>query len=392
MATTTATDNESTKPTYVESFIPPATLERLEAGAFGQLVNHLKDRSEQVQNIDLMTISGFCRNCLAKWIVVEARRLSQELKQQADSSTSSNQQEELCQALDALGYDQAAEHVYGMGYGEWKKRYAKKATDEIMEKYNHSKSIHATHDKELLATKAQAPTVPLNNNSPTTKTTPLLLANVCCQDPEEVAISKEKPPPKTSRQVTPQVPPPPAASLSMKVAILTVSDRAAAGQYETGDLSGPAVAQALESVMTQLQLQSSSNINKLEYQVVATDIVADDTSQIQSKVKEYATTTAGAVIDLILTTGGTGFAPRDVTPEATRTILDRECHGLMAFVTNECSRLQPMASLSRGTAGILGRSLVVNLPGNPQGAAEILPVLMPLACHAIVDLQKESKN
>ena len=113
--------------------LPPATRTKLEAGAFASLCSHLRDRSDAVQNIDLMALSGFCRNCLAKWLVLEARKMSAELLlQQQDNHTNSNNSSNLIQALDALGYDETAEHVYGCTYPEWKKRHATKATDKII--------------------------------------------------------------------------------------------------------------------------------------------------------------------------------------------------------------------------------------------------------------------
>ena len=126
------------------STLPASVRTKLEAGAFASLCVHLQDRSDAVQNIDLMTLSGFCRNCLAKWLVVEARQLSADLKAKADessntnTSTNTNANAQLIQALDALGYDETAEHVYGCAYAEWKKRHAQKATDEQMDKYNAS--------------------------------------------------------------------------------------------------------------------------------------------------------------------------------------------------------------------------------------------------------------
>jgi molybdopterin adenylyltransferase len=380
-------DDTTTTPSYCDSFIPPSTLEMLEAGAFRHLVAHLKERSDQVQNIDLMTIGGFCRNCLAKWMVVEARRISQDLK----TTSLSEQDQNVIQALDALGYDEAAEHVYGMGYNDWKKRYNKKATEEVMEKYYASEPIHAQHDKDLLAIRAQKPTIPLLVNKNTTPGT-TLLSNVCCQDPEFVAMEEnqlrdtgESIPPTKDRLVIPQYTPLPAGKLVFTVGILTISDRAASGAYESGDLTGPAVAEAVDTVLKELKKQHANNT--LDYQIVYRDIVPDDIQTIQAKLKEWCATSTNTV-DLILTAGGTGFAPRDVTPEATKGILDQECHGLMAFVTTQCSKLQPLASLSRGTAGVCGTTLIANLPGNPHGAREILPVLLPLALHAIADLQK----
>ena len=95
---------------------------------------------------------------------------------------------------------------------------------------------------------------------------------------------------------------------------------------------------------------------------------------------------------MILTTGGTGFAPRDITPEATLSILDRECIGLMSWVSGVCSSIQPLAALSRGTAGISGNTIIVNLPGNPRGVGETMKVVFPLLLHALSDVQKTKKQ
>ena len=349
--------------------------------------------------MDLMTISGFCRNCLAKWLVVEARRLSDEMKKDSpqllESAINTSDDDDkaakkIMKALDAMSYDEAAEYVYGMGYGDWKKRYMKKATDEKMEQYNASKSIHAKHDKDLLAARAEKPTqeIATSNSSP-----PMLAANVCCQDPELVAGAAAVPVPpnqakaesavRKARVVTPQVPPPPPGNIKLNVGILTVSDRASTGDYQTGDLSGPAVATSVE---TTLKTMANKGDTKVDYKLVQTAIVPDDIQAIQDKLKEW--TSGEAALDLVLTTGGTGFAPRDVTPEATSVVLDRECHGLMSYISSECSKLQPLAALSRGTAGVRGSTLIANLPGNPKGVGEVVPLLLPLALHAIVDLQK----
>jgi molybdenum cofactor synthesis domain-containing protein len=114
-------------------------------------------------------------------------------------------------------------------------------------------------------------------------------------------------------------------------------------------------------------------------------IVPDDTDAIQCKLREWS----DQGVALILTTGGTGMSPRDVTPEATRAVLDLECAGLMSFVTTECAHQQPLASLSRGTAGVRGQTLIANLPGNPKGVGEVVPLLLPLLLHAVADLQAE---
>jgi molybdopterin adenylyltransferase len=311
-------------------------------------------------------------------MVLEARRM---VDAAGEKSTDSVSDLPLVQALNAMGYEEAAEHVYGTTVGEWKKRHQKKATDEQMENYNASKSLHASHDKDMLALRADKPTQPLlakaiQSSTSATETSSggskPLLSNVCCQDVDEITPPAPPPAPdaKKTRVLAPFEPPPiPNLKSPTTVAILTVSDRAFKNEYETGDLSGPAVAAAIEQATKSLTISFA--------------IIPDDTVAIQSKLKEW--TDQG--IDLILTTGGTGMSPRDVTPEATRAVLDLECAGLMSFVTTECSHQQPLASLSRGTAGIRGQTLIANLPGNPKGVGEVVPILLPLLLHAVLDLQ-----
>jgi gephyrin len=276
------------------------------------------------------------------------------------------------QALNQMGYAEAAEHVYGISYDEWKKQHQRKATEEQMQKYEASTALHAQHDTALLE-KRDMP----------------LASNVCCQDVDDI---NTKGPPLTpsqqlkqqsfpapqaeDRTIPPFIPPPiPFQYLPepLHVAVLTVSDRASQGAYVTGDLSGPAVVEAVQEV-----LQNNSLCE------VTTAIVPDDMERILAQLNSWKDQ-----VHLILTTGGTGFSSRDVTPEATKRVLDTELPGLMAFVTTECSRLQPLASLSRGTAGILGTSTVVaNLPGNPKGVQEMIPVLLPLLLNMVVELQE----
>jgi gephyrin len=175
-----------------------------------------------------------------------------------------------------------------------------------------------------------------------------------------------------------QPPPPPKNGVTFSLGILTVSDRAAADQYETGDLSGPAVEDSVSSTLEAIGGTVSCNI-------VHKAVVADDVQEIQTTLKDWGD------CHLILTTGGTGFGKRDVTPEATVGILDRECRGLLSFVTTECSQQQPLASLSRGMSGIRGNTLICNLPGNPTGVREIVPILLPILLHAIADMKEESR-
>mmetsp|Transcript_26440 Transcript_26440/g.39099 ORF Transcript_26440/g.39099 Transcript_26440/m.39099 type:complete len:376 (-) Transcript_26440:1902-3029(-) len=365
-------------PNYMDQHLSPSLIEKLQAGAFRSLCQHLKDHSNEVQNIDLMAVSGFCRNCLAKWIVMEARDISASMSQ--DTGETGEEVERIIQMLDALGYDEAAQNVYGCNYEDWKKKHAKKASDEQMQKYNDSKSLHSIFDKKVLEVKAEKP----ENLSPTLlskKKEVVTRSNVCCQDVDELVAKSNDIQEKESSSILSFVPPPPPeGGLKFSVAILTVSDRAYNAEYQFGDLSGPAVHKSVRECVESLDSENCPTACEIKDVV----IVPDDKEEIQSKLTDFSLKDK---VDLIFTTGGTGFATRDVTPEATVGVVDRECHGLMSFVANECSKQQPLATLSRGTAGILGATMICNLPGNPKGVQEIIPILLPILVHGIRDLQ-----
>jgi molybdenum cofactor synthesis domain-containing protein len=144
-------------------------------------------------------------------------------------------------------------------------------------------------------------------------------------------------------------------------AILTISDTRSAGTRT--DTTTGLMREILES---------------LDIEVVATPLVPDERDDISHAIVELA---VGA--DLVLTSGGTGLAPRDVTPEATRAVLDREAPGIAEAMRAETAKLQPLSWLSRGVAGTRGPTLVVNLPGNPKAVRECLDVLAPLLPHAL---------
>jgi molybdopterin adenylyltransferase len=149
----------------------------------------------------------------------------------------------------------------------------------------------------------------------------------------------------------------------VRVAILTVSDRSARG--ERVDATGPAPADAV---------RASGG------EVVSTGIVADDAPQIEAEIVRLADEER---VSLILTAGGTGFAPRDVTPEATRRVIEREAPGLAELARAQGGVKTPFAYLSRGVAGLRGETLVVNLPGSPRGAVDSWEALAPLVPHAL---------
>jgi len=144
-------------------------------------------------------------------------------------------------------------------------------------------------------------------------------------------------------------------------AVLTVSDSCSRG--ERTDLSGPAIADALRAK---------------NFQVVATEVVPDDVTAIQ-KALAWMTSEAR----LVVTTGGTGVAPRDVTPEATRTICERLLEGVAERMRAEGSKKTPLAALSRGVCGIREKSIILNVPGSPRGAIESLEAVVDLLPHAL---------
>lgn len=145
--------------------------------------------------------------------------------------------------------------------------------------------------------------------------------------------------------------------------ILTISDRGAAGAYE--DRSGPLLRELITA--------------RTGWQVDRQEVIPDDLETIAATLRDWC----AAGLDLILTTGGTGFAPRDVTPEATRTVLERETPGIAEALRAESLKVTRHAMLSRGVAGIRGRTLIINLPGNPRAVRENMDVLLPVLPHAL---------
>jgi molybdopterin adenylyltransferase len=143
--------------------------------------------------------------------------------------------------------------------------------------------------------------------------------------------------------------------------ILTISDTRSAGTRT--DTTTGLMREILES---------------LEIEVVETRLVPDERDEISAAIVHLA-----ATVDLVLTSGGTGLAPRDVTPEATRAVLDREAPGIAEAMRAETAKLQKLSWLSRGVAGTRGPSLIINLPGNPKAVRECLDVLAPMLPHAL---------
>jgi molybdopterin adenylyltransferase len=149
----------------------------------------------------------------------------------------------------------------------------------------------------------------------------------------------------------------------VRLAVLTVSDAAARGERE--DTSGDAIEHWGRAA---------------GYEIVARDVVPDEQDRVLARLVSWID---GALTDLVITTGGTGFTERDVTPEATRAAIEREAPGIAEALRLAGSASTPFAWLSRGVAGIRGRSLIVNLPGSTSAVRDGLEVLRPLVPHAV---------
>ncbi len=149
-----------------------------------------------------------------------------------------------------------------------------------------------------------------------------------------------------------------------RVAILTISDRSAAGQRE--DESGNVIREMVTA--------------SLDAAVVAYEVVPDEQPAIEGALRDWAD---GRKADLVLTTGGTGLAPRDITPEATRAVIERDVPGIPEAMRAASLAKTPFAMLSRMVAGTRGQTLIINLPGSPKAVRENLDVVLPALAHGL---------
>jgi molybdopterin adenylyltransferase len=154
----------------------------------------------------------------------------------------------------------------------------------------------------------------------------------------------------------------------MKTAILTISTSVAAGATE--DRSGAALVELAQAAGAE---------------IVARDVLADDRPSIEAWLRRRAAEGAS----LIFTTGGTGLTHDDVTPEATRAVIERDAPGFAEAMRAESLKHTPMGILTRGVSGIVGRTLIINFPGNPKAIGELFPVIAPTLGHVVATLQRE---
>ncbi|MCK4548143.1 MAG: MogA/MoaB family molybdenum cofactor biosynthesis protein [Candidatus Eisenbacteria sp.] len=159
---------------------------------------------------------------------------------------------------------------------------------------------------------------------------------------------------------------------SLRIHILTISDKASRGERVDG--TGPALGRRLE---------------ELGWNVSGIDVVPDEREQIASELRRLA---GRGDVDIVFTAGGTGLAPRDVTPDATSEVVDRIVPGIGELVRAEGLKHTPRAALSRGTAGTLGKTLIINLPGSPRGAVESVEAIASILDHAVEILRGEGSE
>lgn len=159
--------------------------------------------------------------------------------------------------------------------------------------------------------------------------------------------------------------------MTVRFSVLTVSDRSTRGERE--DLAGPALVKQVEAA---------------GHGIAHTAIVADEAADISRVLTIWSDS---GETDVILTTGGTGFAPRDITPEATAAVIQRPAPGIAEAARAFSLQVTPHAMLSRNTAGIRGRTLIINLPGSPKAAREILDYLLPVLPHAVELLKDDPR-
>ncbi|KAF3336319.1 molybdopterin biosynthesis protein CNX1 isoform X1 [Carex littledalei] len=179
------------------------------------------------------------------------------------------------------------------------------------------------------------------------------------------------------RQSEPGFTPKSTTSSEVKVAILTVSDTVSSGAGP--DRSGPRALSVISSLSEKLG----------GAQVVAKAVVPDEVEKIKDALKNWSDVDR---IDLILTLGGTGFTPRDVTPEATKAVIEKETPGLVYVMLQESLKVTPFAMLSRAAAGIRGSTLIINMPGNPNAVAECMEALVPALKHALKQIKGDKRE
>lgn len=324
---------------------------RCEAFVFQQLIKHLAS-NPSVQNIELMNLSGFCRNCLAKWYFLGASKSGLRLT-----------------------YDQALEKVYGVKYAEYKATYQVKATKEQLLKFKQETAHHSSaKDLDLGELQQHIDKQPFPRESSSLRSQGLkplaasqvAMSDVCCESVSEdhgtgfTTLSTRYS--SSLHSIARDV-------VDVKVGVLTVSDRAYQKVYQ--DRSGPLILSTLYANSSSLALNITSTTSI---------IVPDEIDDIKACLQKLCT--SDSPCDLVFSTGGTGIGKRDVTPEATLSILDSELKGIPELLRRSTWDKEPLSVLSRAVAGVKGRTLIVNLPGRPRAVEQWMQALLP-ALHGL---------
>ena len=306
---------------------------QIEAHAFRSLLAHLGARAD-VQNIDMMNLAGFCRNCCAKWTLLGAQKVGY-----------------------PMTYDEACEYVYGEPYGEWKKKHQKRATEAQLRAFEENRDGHARHDElDMDRATASGGGGAFTGGGLTPIDASVTASEVCCEPADALLANARGGDEACARR--------PGNVARVRLGVLTCSDRASAGEYE--DLSGPSVIAAMREYAA-----VSGSFTVVD---VASATAADDVDAIETALADLTSR-----CDLVFTTGGTGCAPRDVTPEATSRVLARQIPGIPEAIRAATSLAEPRAALSRALAGVArSGALVLNLPGAPSAAKQWLGIALPL--------------
>ena len=160
--------------------------------------------------------------------------------------------------------------------------------------------------------------------------------------------------------------------MTLQAGVITVSDKGSRGERE--DTSGPEIINILAAMGITVNVST---------------ILPDEEELIAEALRQYADTLK---LDLIITTGGTGVSPRDVTPEATLKVIEREVPGMAEAMRRESAAITPHAMISRAVTGIRGRSLIINLPGSPKGVRENLAIILPALKHAVEKIKGDESD
>ena len=316
---------------------------QIEAFAFRSLLAHMRTRTD-VQNIDVMNLAGFCRNCLAKWTLLGAQKVGY-----------------------SMTYDEACEYVYGEPYATWKTKYQAKATAEQLEAFAAGAAGHAKHDA-LDMNKASAQASTASAGGVLQPIEMVGLSEVCCTPADELlgdaVCARDGGASRAAAR----------SGSATRVGVLTVSDRASAGTY--ADESGPTI----ERVVREYAAASGA----FDIAEVSTSLVPDDQAAIERALVDLTSR-----CDIVFTTGGTGCAPRDVTPEATTRVLAREIPGLPEAIRAATALAEPHALLSRAVAGVAhSGAFVLNLPGRPHACRQNLSIALPLISHLLATMRE----